>query len=80
MKTAVLYRMFQVKDDAELAKSLEIYQQRHGCPPVAMWVNPESSVKAPPPSTSLPVVQDARMATGYVYFELPGQKQPTLGL
>lgn len=76
----MLYRMFVVKDANELAQALAIYQQRHGCPPAAMWVHPESSVNTPPPSTSLPLVLDRHMAAGYVYFELPGQKQPTLGL
>lgn len=70
----MIYHVFSVKDAAEMAKSVEIYQQRHGCPPVAVWVHPGSRVStSPPPSIS--VIENTRMATGYVYFELPGQRR-----
>lgn len=74
----MLYHVFQVKDEAEVAKSVEVFQQRHGCLPVAVWVKSDQSVGTSP-SPSIPVCVDARMAAGYVYLEVPGQRHPSDG-
>jgi hypothetical protein len=75
----MLFHVFQVRDDAEFRKSLEIYQQRHGCPPVAVWVAPGTTHVSASPPPSIAVIESTRMAAGYVYLEVPGQRHPLDG-